>query len=224
MARARSAKVERKSAADADARSAVLQAAIEAIEEGGLATLSMRDVARRAGVSHQLPYHYFADREAILAAIAEAGFEILGQRLRAAEEMKGTGAERIAEAGRAYVAFACEYPAHFRVMFRQDFVDLMAHPAAHAKAETCFSRLPNLVAACVKEGLSAEPDETALTILGWSLAHGLSCLLLDGPLAKKLPDAAEAREHTVAGVMLAMRRLIEQSSARPPRKTTKKPR
>jgi len=200
--------------ADADVRKAILDAAVAAIEEAGLAAVSMREVARRAGVSHQLPYHYFEDREGILAAIAEVGFDLLGAKLRAVFEGPGTGPERIAGAGRAYVEFACEHPAHFRVMFRQDFVCVADHPAAHARADACFGWLPELVADCIAEGLEPLPNVQAIVVMGWSVAHGLACLLLDGPLEKKLPDRALAKEETVREVMEAMQRLLERSSVK----------
>ena len=200
--------------ADASVRTAILEAAVKAIEESGLASVSMRDVARRAGVSHQLPYHYFVDREGILAAVAEDGFALLTERMKTSYMSAGSAPARISAAGRAYVEFACAHPAHFRLMFRQDFVNLKDHPEAEARAESCFAWVPQLIAECVAEGLPALPNEEALAILGWSMAHGLACLLLDGPLAKKLPDAAEAKEQTISDVMDAMRLLLERSTRR----------
>lgn len=194
-----------------DARSGIMAAAVCCIEEGGLADLSMREVARRAGVSHQLPYHYFADREGILAALAQSGFEMLSERLARAAAAETKGADKLAAAGRAYVEFACEHPAHFRVMFRQDFVAVERHADAQASAESCFSRLPELVQELVGEGLVPHPNPQALLIMAWSVAHGLACLLLDGPLAQKLPEAAGAREQTVHDVMEAMRALVAAS-------------
>jgi AcrR family transcriptional regulator len=205
---------------DADVRQAILEAAVAAIEEAGLAAVSMREVARRAGVSHQLPYHYFVDREGILAAVAERGFDMLGARMKAVFEAKGTGPERIAAAGRAYVEFAWEHPAHFRVMFRQDFVRVSDYPSVHARADVCFGWLPQLVADCIEEGLDPSPNVEAIVVMGWSIAHGLACLLLDGPLEKKLPDAAHAREATVRQVMEAFRRLLESATVSDKRRTS----
>lgn len=200
-----------------DARTAILAAAVKCIEEGGLADLSMREVARRAGVSHQLPYHYFTDREGILAAVAQAGFDLLRDRFMKAVRLEGTGADKLAAAGRAYVEFACDHPAHFRVMFRQDFVAVDQHAAAQASADSCFAQLPLLIQEAVEEGLPPYPNVQALVVMGWSVAHGLACLLLDGPLAKKLPDADRARERTVHDVMEAMRALLA-SSTKPAKK------
>jgi len=200
---------------DADVRASILAAAIRTIEEEGLAGVSMREVARRAGVSHQLPYHYFTDREGILAAIAEAGFVELGAELRSVAHGPGTAAERFAACGRVYVAFACAHPAHFRVMFRPDFVALDRHPGAQQCADDAFAIVPEIAAALVAEGLPPEPNEQALVVLAWSLCHGLACLLLDGPLSKKLPGVEAAKEQTIGDVMIAMQRLVERSSRRP---------
>lgn len=201
-------------AADGDVRQAILDAAVEVIEDRGLADVSMREVARRAGVSHQLPYHYFADREGILAAIAQGGFDILGERLGAVQRDDVTGIEKLVHAGRAYVDFACERPAHFRVMFRQDFVALERHPSARQDADECFGKIPPIVRQMIREGLAPHPDEEAIVLLAWSIAHGLACLFLDGPLATKLPEAAAAREATTERVMSAMRFLVEGASTR----------
>lgn len=206
----------RSSEAPDDVRAQILAAAVSCMEEGGLAELSMREVARRAGVSHQLPYHYFTDREGILAAVAQAGFDLLRGRFMKAVKIEGSGADKLAAAGRAYVEFACDHPAHFRVMFRQDFVAMENHADAQASADSCFAQLPVMVMEAIEDGLPPHPNPQAIIIMGWSIAHGLACLLLDGPLAKKIPEAAGAREKTVNDVMEAMRALL--ASATEPRK------
>lgn len=205
-----------------DIRAQILKAAVETIEEGGLADVSMREVARRAGVSHQLPYHYFSDRESILAAIADQGFEILRERLaRVVGNRSGsTAAERLAAGGLAYVTFASEHPAHFRVMFRADVVSVDRFPKTKACAEGAFELLPVLIQDCILDGLPPEPNPMALAILGWSMTHGLACLLLDGPLEKKLPDIATSRDVLVNDVMQAMKRLVESASRPDPRRAS----
>src|SRR5262245_4395879 len=99
-----------------DLRQKVLEASLTLIEEGGLDRFSMREVARKAGVSHQAPYHYFADREAILAGIAGEGFAKLGRSLMRAAENVGGPAAAVEAMGRAYVEFAIGHPAYFQVM------------------------------------------------------------------------------------------------------------
>lgn len=196
-------------AAPDDVRARVLGAAMRLIDEGGLASLSMREVARAAGVSHQAPYHWFADREAILAAMAEEGFRLLTDRLEAATVPGSTAGEHIESLGRAYVQFACDHPSEFRLMFRPDFVDHARFPALLACGERAFSRLPDAIQRCVAEGLPLDPSFEAHVVLAWSTVHGLACLVLDGPLAKKVPRAATARDTTIDDTMRALRLLVE---------------
>ena len=100
-----------------DVRRLVLDAAIAIIELEGAESLSMREVARRAGVSHQAPYHYFSDRSGIFAAISEEGFTGLAQALRDVHETEMPAAK----AGFiAYLNFSRQHVGHIRVMFRND--------------------------------------------------------------------------------------------------------
>ncbi|HEY0252737.1 MAG TPA: helix-turn-helix domain-containing protein, partial [Kofleriaceae bacterium] len=94
----------------------VLAASLELIATGGVAALSMREVARRADVSHQAPYHYFADKEAIIAALVERGFDILLAKLADAGQPKKRDDAAVlgARCARAYVDFALAEPAYFR--------------------------------------------------------------------------------------------------------------
>src|SRR5262245_65762775 len=102
-----------------DLRQKVLNASLALIDEGGLDRLSMREVARKAGVSHQAPYHYFGDREAILAALAGEGFSRLGQSLmRAAARGASKPVKAVAAMGRAYVEVALGNTASFQAISR----------------------------------------------------------------------------------------------------------
>jgi AcrR family transcriptional regulator len=213
-----------------DVRGRVLAAAVKLIDKDGLAALSMREVARAAGVSHQAPYHYFEDRESILAAIAEEGFTVLAQRLENAVDPDEAAAARLATLGRAYVEFACDHPALFRVMFRPDFVDIDRFPQMRYCSTRAFDTLPAAIQACIADGLPPEPSVESLMVLGWSMAHGLACLLLDGPLELKLPDAVKKRDVLIRDVMTAMRSMIEarseqgRSQSRPRRSDAKRKR
>jgi len=197
-----------------DVRGRVLNAAVKLIDKGGLAGLSMREVARAAGVSHQAPYHYFADREAIFAALAEDGFKILEQRLHNSIETDEPAVDRFCRAGQTYVEFAIDHPALFRIMFRPDLVTMDRFPETRACGDRAFEVVPRLVQACIDEGLPAIPSVEALVVLAWSLPHGLACLILDGPLAMKLPATAHAREEITRDVMSAMRALLSAPKRR----------
>jgi AcrR family transcriptional regulator len=163
------------------------------IDEEGLSALSMREVARRAGISHQAPYNHFPDREAILGALAEEGFARLGDTLRRALAAVPEQVPAKLRAGiKAYVEFACQYPGHFRLMFRPELVDLDNCPGAQAEGTRTFELFTRVIHDGVLAGLPAEPSEDALVALGWSVSHGLACLILDGPLTRKLPGADRA--------------------------------
>ncbi|MBV8843232.1 MAG: TetR/AcrR family transcriptional regulator, partial [Bryobacterales bacterium] len=165
-----------------DSRERVLKAAVELMNREGLAALSMREVARRAGLSHQAPYHYFENREAVLAAIVEEGFKNFNAALQSASGRNAT--DRLIAAGRIYVDFALSHPAHFHLMFRPEIVDLEKYPSAQAEASRGFGILQSLIDGLVKEKFLPARLAKGMTILTWSFVQGLSELLLEGPLAK----------------------------------------
>jgi AcrR family transcriptional regulator len=139
-----------------DLRNVLIQAAEQILEEQGLAALSVREAARRAGVSHNAPYRHFPDRDSLLAELAAEGFRQL-----AAELAAHSGREM----GAAYVRFALAQPARFRLMFGAQ------RPAAQETYAT-------LVSAFRKDGAIADPQMAAAA--AWSLVHGLAQLILDG--------------------------------------------
>ena len=137
-----------------DLRSAVLAAAGDLIEQEGLAGLSVREAARRAGVSHNAPYRHFPDRESLLAALAAQGFEQLGEALEGR-----TGREL----GEAYLRFALAHPQRFRLMFAA-----RPAPATYERFVQAFS--------------ATGADARLAGAAAWSLVHGLACLALDRQL------------------------------------------
>jgi AcrR family transcriptional regulator len=202
-----------------DLRARVLSASIELLLEEGVGGLSMREVARRAGVSHQAPYHHFPDRESILAAIAEEGFELLTKRMTAEiGRAKGDAIDVIERTGVAYVEFALTHPAHFRLMFRPELVDIESHPAVAGKGDGAFGVLRRVVQEAIDAGLPDFGSQDVLTAATWSVAHGLACLILDGPLAMKLPHSAAARAEIVRGVMTTLGAMMRASSKKPHKK------
>ena len=148
----------------------------------------MREVARRSGCTHQAPYHYFANREAILAALVREGFEELAQRLREVHdglEARGLPAT-LKASGNAYVEFALRNPGVFRVMFRPDVCDPERFPEAGRAGERArceLARLARMVA-----GPQVSPEVEALI---WAGVHGLASLLLDGSLGAGLDSLQE---------------------------------
>ncbi|HEY2734476.1 MAG TPA: TetR/AcrR family transcriptional regulator [Polyangiales bacterium] len=196
-----------------DLRQRILQASVELIEDEGLAKLSMREVARRAGVTHQAPYHYFADREAILGEIAEQGFRLLTEHVErdVIRTEHRSVAQRISALARTYVDFACAHPAHFRIMFRPELVNMDRCPGADAQGDIAFSTVTRVVHEAVQAGLPAVPSEAALVAMLWSFAHGLACLVLDGPLAKKqeLIEPGFKASEVIAALQALLERTVQ---------------
>ena len=170
----------------------MLETSRELLAEGGLAALSMREVARRAGVTHQAPYHHFPDKESIVAELVTEGFEELARRLHGAVEAACAGgkSEVLRGAAEAYLGFALEHPAVFRVMFRPELCDPARFPLAQAAAENARAACERLVR-IVHDGRFSP----ALASMHWAHVHGLACLVLDGPLGAELPTEAARRAH-----------------------------
>lgn len=162
----------------ADLRSAILVTSLALIEEEGVAALSMREVARRLGVTHQAPYHHFDGRGAILQAIVDEGFTKLWQALDRAVVPGRPALENFAAAGHAYVQFALANPGHFRMMFRPEMLSERKHEAREPDG---FAILVECVKACQREGHIAAGDPMPMVLLAWSAAHGIASLSLDGP-------------------------------------------
>ncbi|HEX2475254.1 MAG TPA: TetR/AcrR family transcriptional regulator [Lacipirellulaceae bacterium] len=198
-----------------DLRQKVLDASLDLIEEGGLDGLSMREVARKAGVSHQAPYHYFGDREAILAALASEGFSKLGQLLgRAASRSGLEPAEAVEAMGRAYVEFALRNPAYFQAMFRADAVSLDRYPEARKREDEAFGKLVEGIGYAFAD----QPAEArqAIAVASWAMVHGLATLILEGSLARKL-KIPRARQRQVADDVIGTFMRLVSNKSRPAR-------
>lgn len=189
---------------DLPLRDRILVASVGLVEEKGIGALSLREVARRAGVSHQSPYHYFESRQAILAAIAREGFEQLTVQLQSSSMGATSAPERLQRAGEAYVDFALDRPAHFRLMFRPEHVDLRKFPESFAAAKRALAVLQVIVQENVARGRLPEAGAETLT---WAVAHGLAALLLDGPL--ELEASPAQRRACASRALESMRWLLE---------------
>ena len=193
-------------AAGKDVRQQILDASLELLKTEGLQGLSMREVARRAGVSHQAPYHHFPEREAILAELARDGFSTLLEYMKSA---KGeTQDSLMISMGTAYIRFAMEHPEQFRLMFRSEMCDLERYPTAHAAAEATFGLLVDTV---TKGAGEQEPMDTARIMACWSMAHGLATLLLDGKGIKHLGEPGPAQEQLIRGVLSVLAKGVQNS-------------
>ena len=194
-----------------DLREQVLSASLALIDEEGVGALSLREVARRAGVSHQAPYHHFEHKEAIIAELVARGFDRLSDRLEAAERTRGAPSRRLLRAGLAYVDFALAEPASFRVMFRPELVARDKSAASGDAGDRAYSVLVRLVTDCHGDGRSAKPSAEAqrrldaLVSMHWSMVHGLATLLIDGSLCQQFRTNRERDEHVSRTMELFMK-------------------
>lgn len=167
-----------------DLRNTLLALGTEMLAESGVAALSLRKLAQRAGVSHNAPYQHFPDKESLLAAIAEQGFRLLGDAMDSAQAdpTHSDPIERLIATGQSYVVFALNHPAHYQLMFGP--LNNEAYPDLRATSHDTLAKLVHLVATLQASGhlRPAPPRDVATAI--WSLVHGLSAILI----ANKLPD------------------------------------
>lgn len=159
-----------------DLRSALMAAALRLINKHGVKGFSLKDAATDAGVSTAAPYRHFADKEALLGAIQDEGFSLFNASLAAAYAKADTAQSKIVALGVAYVRFALEHPAHFRLMFS------MSGDKA-SSAEMGNSGFLLLVEAVDRLHPDAQPEwRKDLVVVCWSVVHGYAVLFLDGAL------------------------------------------
>lgn len=175
-----------------DLREALLTAADQLLHEAGLAGLTLRACARRAGVSHAAPKHHFADLSELLSEVSARAFDRLTDALQAAHAEVGEDPdERFIAAAYTYVEYARAHPAHFRLMFRSDAHNIGNEALLQASART-YAELADIITLQRGEP-DIEPDELGERILqaglmedillGWSYVHGYTQLLLEGHVA-----------------------------------------
>jgi AcrR family transcriptional regulator len=177
-------------------REALLESALVLLKEAGLESLTLREVARRAGVSPGAPYHHFKDKAQLVQALAQRSLETLDQLSFEAVQDKKMPSEKLHALGFAYILYAVRHPAEFRLMFRPEMSSPLEFP--DPKTAPVFRVLLSVIAG------SSETEQQQLTtaISAWSLVHGLAVLLIDGPLhgltshqgqLEKLIEAVTAR-------------------------------
>ena len=157
------------------------------LAEDGAAALSLRAVARCAGVSQTAPYRHFPDKEALVAAVATDGFRRLARSMDAAARRARprTAAARIHALGYGYVRFAVANPALVRLMFGSPLIRRADHPPLDAAAKAAYGAIANAVAGALAVPRHG-PKAGVTTIAAWALVHGLSQLLIDRQITPEL--------------------------------------
>lgn len=161
-----------------DLRAALLEAALAIINEVGPSALSIREVARRAGVSHAAPYRHFRSRDALIEGVVEQGFALLQQAmLRRIADAPADPLEQFAASGTAYVEFALEYPSHYRVIFGGNLLSREA--SQHRASDAVLAAMIESLHQCQALGIVREGDPAHQALAIWSLIHGFVSLLID---------------------------------------------
>lgn len=174
-------------------RQALMSAALEVIARNGLTGLSLRQLAREAGVSHGAPAHHFGDRQGLITALATSGYRLLiGELLEALKKAPEDSIARLRATGIAYVRFAINNPAYFEVMFRPEL-----HRESDPELKKSFAEARQILRDAVSNTVDSEKGARArdrrvdiATLRAWSIAHGLASLLLSGNL---LPSGDHAQ-------------------------------
>jgi AcrR family transcriptional regulator len=173
-------------------RRALTDAAWHLVRREGVEALTLREVARKVGVTHAAPYHHFPSREALLEALSEEAFEGLGASMEAATKGVEDPVERLMAVGRAYIDFGRAHPERMQVMFRrQPGPPEEKDPKSHGAR--AFAQLFGAVVACQEAGQAPAGDPWELALAAWSIVHGFAQLWVEGPL-QTMPAYAERFE------------------------------
>ena len=194
-----------------DSRAALIQAAGELLETQGLAAVTLRAVGDQVGVSRTTPYRHFIDTEGLLAALAAADFERLGQTMADAIKSKRDPFARLEALALAYVRFALAAPARYRLMFGPE-VNPRDRPAVKAAAADAHAKLVEVVAACQEVGQLPRDETPRLTALVYAGIHGVADLALAG---KAEWTKSWAIPTTLSGCCLLIWRIMAPRLIRP---------
>jgi AcrR family transcriptional regulator len=194
-------------------RDALLEAAERVLERDGLSGLTLRAVAREAGVSHAAPTHHFGDLTGLVSELAAIGFRQFNTAMAAASAAGTLPVEKAMAPAKAYVAYAQAHPGMYGLMFRAERLD-MTRPSLHEAASAAFAGLAGAIGASRHEEIHEEAlslEQAAAIARAWSLVHGFTMLLLDDRLSdilRRLPKGTDAE--TLLDAMLKL------TAGRPP--------
>jgi AcrR family transcriptional regulator len=169
-------------------RRALLDEALATIRAEGVHALTLREIGARVGVSRTALYRHFADKRALLTAVATEGFRALREQLVAAWEEGGRGPAAFHAMGQAYIRFAVANPPHYSVMFG-GFVEPAREPELAAEAGGAFQALVDALSTLKRDRVVRGDDTVLMAKFVWSVVHGVAMLAIDGQLRE--PDAVE---------------------------------
>ncbi len=180
-----------------DLKRALIQAGVKILAKEGVGGLSLRKVARKAGVSHSAPYAHFPNKQSLIAAISTEGFRQLYAELDAAAAPFASDPRRqLVEAARAYTAFAMNNPDTFKIMFSGILEKEKDYPAFVETSRQTFEWVVNIVRACQTAGVLPPADVELAAVALWGQLHGVISLALEGQISHTVLD-----QHSVQDIV-----------------------
>lgn len=169
-------------------RQSLVNTAVELIARRQHSEFTLRELAKQLGVTHAATYHHFKDKEELLAVVAQEGYMLLTECLtKSAQQAPDNALARMRAMGIAYLRFALDNQAHFRVMFGHKFGDLSLYPAIRDASIGCQNLMIALLQEGQKQGFYVEHDVAELIAIQWSSIHGLAVLTLNGHFDHMVP-------------------------------------
>ncbi|MCA9642419.1 MAG: TetR/AcrR family transcriptional regulator [Polyangiaceae bacterium] len=187
-------------------RETLLDAGVELVAEAGIDALSLRELARRAGVSSAAPYRHFPDKDALLRGVAARGYQRFDQALgKVSKQCAETSAlEAVQQLGVAYVRFAARNPNLFRLIFSPIGQASGHDPELDKACRQSAEHLPRALMRLHEEGIATSISVQELTELAWALVHGVAMLYLDGLVGDGKPLSAEKAAERVTQHLVAL--------------------
>ena len=193
-----------------DLRNALVSEGLKLLEQAGHPDFTLRDLARRVGVSAAAPYSHFTDKSALLAAIATAGFIRLRAALEAAIRDDRDPADQFLHMGSAYVRFGMEQPALYKLMFASEELPAKRgeYPELQAAGEAAFGSLTGMLERMQRRGFlrAGDPEADALGV--WAHVHGLTSLIITGRVqcaGDPAPQPADVVSHSLTTLLGGLR-------------------
>ena len=193
-----------------DLRNALVSEGLKLLEEAGHSDFTLRDLARRVGVSAAAPYAHFTDKSALLAAIATTGFVRLKAALESAVANDSDPGDQFLHMGSAYVRFGMDHPALYKLMFASEELPAKhgEYPELQVAAETAFGLLIGLLERMQRRGFLRPGDPEADGLSVWAHVHGLTSLIITGRVecaGDPAPQAAECVSSSLATLLNGLR-------------------
>lgn len=175
-------------------REVLISSALEILKEGTLQDLSLRDLARKAGVSQTAPYRHFEDKEALIVVLIQEGSAKLQENIALASQKVDDPVEQLVNLGVAYYDFSQEHPAHFRLMFGGSLENTEKHEHIFENEKKGYDVLENVITACMKLPNAPDLPPNLIRLTCWSLVHGLASLILNDVMNDDVPKGDNKRD------------------------------